>query len=142
MARAMDSKKRTSPAVMSAVLSRIERTQSQSQDYANATRHLGRDRRDAHAHLVRLMCSNHYEIKPGSWNCGDKPQNGLLQELEKKHQAEQTHDPSTPTSESGASASQNGQKPPTKAKTLLEIYREAKSENSDAGQGDDVDDGQ
>ncbi|KAK2040658.1 hypothetical protein LZ31DRAFT_597862 [Colletotrichum somersetense] len=139
MARNMVPKKRTSPAVVSAILSRIKRTQSQSHDYVNATKHLGRDKE---ARLVGLILSNYYESKLGSLDCGTEPQNGLLQELEKKHQTEQTHDPSTPTSESGASAYQDGQKAPTKAKTLLEIYQEAKSGNSDAGQDDDVNDGQ
>ncbi|KAK2061065.1 hypothetical protein LY76DRAFT_508705 [Colletotrichum caudatum] len=135
----MDSEKRTSPKVVSAVLSHIERTRSQSQDYVNATRHLGRDQE---ARLVGLIFSNYHESKLGSSDCGTEPQNGLLQELEKKHQTEQTHGPSTSTSESGASASQDGQKAPTKAKTLLEIYQEAKSEKSDAGEDDDVNDGQ
>ncbi|KDN60263.1 hypothetical protein CSUB01_07718 [Colletotrichum sublineola] len=59
-----------------------------------------------------------------------KLQHGLIQELEKKHNNEKTQDFLTPTSEKHASAVQGGQSAPTKAKTLLEIYHQAKAETS------------
>ncbi|EFQ35981.1 hypothetical protein CGRA01v4_07691 [Colletotrichum graminicola] len=68
-----------------------------------------------------------------------KLQHGLFQELEKKLMSEQTHDSSTPTCESCTSAVQSEQKAPTRAKTLLEIYYEAKAKETDEEQKDAVD---
>ncbi|KAK1573119.1 uncharacterized protein LY79DRAFT_594108 [Colletotrichum navitas] len=71
-----------------------------------------------------------------------KLQHGLFQELEKKRMNEQTHDSSTPTFESRTSAVQSKQKAPTKAKTLLEIYYEAKAKEIGGEQKDAVNDEQ